>query len=230
MLEKKLFSWQELKFLIVVATCMGSALFGSTTFVLVRHGQTDWNKAGKSQGWSDIPLNEIGASQAASTATTLFNDYPNIAAIYSSDLSRAYETAQATAQLFGLPVAKREALREINNGSGEGMLIQEKVRQYKEKWDELRVLYPNRLERWDHVAIEGEEPLNALVFRIKNQLSEIAQKHPSQTVAIFSHSKAIRTLLADIQDIDIMKVPSLNNADVRVVTFDCGNFKLQETN
>ncbi|HPE84644.1 MAG TPA: histidine phosphatase family protein [Chlamydiales bacterium] len=197
-----------------------------TTFLLVRHGQTDWNVAGRSQGWSDIPLNAEGLAQATRTAQMLHQQHPQIKAIYSSNLSRAFNTAGATAGLFNLEVTQREDLREINNGSGEGMLIADKIALYKAKWDELRALYPDRRERWNHVAIEGEETLNALASRVTAELKKIASDHKGQTVAIFSHSKAIRTLIADILDQDIMEIPPLGNADVRIVHLADGVFSL----
>ncbi len=86
--------------------------------LLWRHGQTDWNVINRFQGHSDIPLNDVGRFQAQRSAQILAGMNPT--AIISSDLGRARETAQALANLVGLPVTTDERLRETNGGLWEG--------------------------------------------------------------------------------------------------------------
>lgn len=86
--------------------------------LLWRHGQTDWNLINRFQGHSDIPLNDVGRFQAQRSAQILAGMNPT--AIISSDLGRARETAQALANLVGLPVTTDEKLRETNGGLWEG--------------------------------------------------------------------------------------------------------------
>ena len=86
--------------------------------LLGRHGQTDWNMVNRFQGHSDIPLNDVGRYQAQHAAEILAGMNPT--AIISSDLGRAFETAQALAKLVGLTVSKHEDLRETNGGLWEG--------------------------------------------------------------------------------------------------------------
>ena len=86
--------------------------------LLWRHGQTDWNMVNRFQGHSDIPLNDVGRYQAQQAAEILAGMNPT--AIISSDLGRAYETAQALAKLVGLTVSMNEDLRETNGGLWEG--------------------------------------------------------------------------------------------------------------
>ena len=86
--------------------------------LLWRHGQTDWNILNRFQGHSDIPLNDVGRYQAKHAAEILAGMNPT--AIISSDLGRAYETAQALANLVGLTVTTHENLRETNGGLWEG--------------------------------------------------------------------------------------------------------------
>src|SRR3982751_2687844 len=89
-----------------------------TTLHLVRHGETNWNRDGRIQGWSDVPLSDVGREQARELAADLA-ERP-IGAIYSSDLRRAFETAEPLAQRRGLPIRSSPALRERNFGANEG--------------------------------------------------------------------------------------------------------------
>src|SRR6476659_10216608 len=91
------------------------------TLILVRHGETDWNAAGRLQGHTDRPLNDYGRTQAKRLAEQLAGD--GIAAIYASDLSRARETAES----LGLPVLVDPDLREKNWGSWEGLTSDERL-------------------------------------------------------------------------------------------------------
>ena len=86
--------------------------------LLWRHGQTDWNMVNRFQGHSDIPLNDVGRYQAKHAAEILAGMNPT--AIISSDLGRAHATAQALADLVGLPITTHENLRETNGGLWEG--------------------------------------------------------------------------------------------------------------
>ena len=86
--------------------------------VLWRHGQTDWNIANRFQGSTDIPLNETGISQVTRAGKLLTGLSPT--QIISSDLSRAYSTAKALADLIGLEIKKDKRLRETDGGNWEG--------------------------------------------------------------------------------------------------------------
>jgi probable phosphoglycerate mutase len=89
-----------------------------TPFWFLRHGETDWNARGWSQGNIDIPLNPVGVTQAHAAASALRNR--GIATIVSSPLSRAHDTAHAVAQAIGLDVQLDEELREVSFGVQEG--------------------------------------------------------------------------------------------------------------
>src|SRR6266516_4611482 len=90
-----------------------------TTLLLVRHGETDWNAAGRLQGHTDRPLNDFGRAQAKKLAEQLAND--GITAIYASDLARARETAEIVAERIDAD------LREKNWGTWEGLTSGERL-------------------------------------------------------------------------------------------------------
>ena len=91
----------------------------ATRLYIVRHGETAWNLEQRIQGQLDIPLNDTGRGQAARMAQALAGE--GIAAVYSSDLSRAAETAAALAQAAGLPLRTDPSLRERGFGHFEGV-------------------------------------------------------------------------------------------------------------
>jgi len=97
---------------------MPDTLLHPVPFIYLRHGETDWNAAGLSQGNVDIPLNANGVAQAAAAAQLL--KHRGIRSIVTSPLSRARDTAQAVAAVLGLPVETDDGLREVAFGVQEG--------------------------------------------------------------------------------------------------------------
>ena len=89
-----------------------------TAFWFLRHGETDWNAEGRSQGHTDIPLNAVGISQARRAALALVDR--GIATIIASPLSRALHTAEIVAEALALPVATDAGLMEVGFGVEEG--------------------------------------------------------------------------------------------------------------
>ena len=126
-----------------------------TRILLVRHGETEWNAAGRVQGWTDSPLSDRGRAQAARLAARLAA-FP-LAAVYASDLSRARDTARALAAPHGLPVLDDPGLRERCYGDWEGLTLSELEARYPDAWDRyhrqraLDVLIPGG-ETWEEVA------------------------------------------------------------------------------
>lgn len=185
-------------FLLVSWTFFGFS--AETTFLLARHGETDWNKEKRVQGFSNPPLNAHGIMQAKYLAEKLFAEYPDISCIYSSDLQRAYATALETAQKFHLEVEMRAAFRELNNGEAEGLSMAERDRRYGDLEKELSQKYPNRKDRWNHNPVPGSETMNELLKRVKEELIAIAVLHPGKTVAVFAHGRVVKALIADSTD------------------------------
>ena len=150
-----------------------------TTLHFVRHAETDWNRDGQIQGWADVPLSELGREQARELAATLGERA--IGAIYSSDLSRARETARIVAEARGLDVTSLPELRERHFGSWEGLTD-----------DEIHERFPEEVA--DGVLGDGESR-DELDRRIVEALSRIADEHPAGTVLVVSHGGPLRAVL-----------------------------------
>jgi broad specificity phosphatase PhoE len=149
-----------------------------TRLILLRHGETDWNVEGRWQGQIDTPLNARGLIQAAEAARSL--DHIPIAAIYSSDLRRAFETASQVASIKGLPVHTDARLRELHQGEWQGMLVSEIKNRYTER---LR----QRTKNPHMVSPPGGESVQQVANRVLPCVSEIIKKHPQDSVLIVTH-------------------------------------------
>lgn len=146
-----------------------------TTLLLVRHGETDWNAERRWQGHADVPLNERGREQAEALAETLAAD--RIDAIYTSDLSRARETADILGARLGVPVVVEPDLREIDVGPLEGLTA-----------DEAR-------------AVDGwqGEPIEAHSDRVIRALARISEAHPAGRVLAVTHGGSMRRVHERLQ-------------------------------
>jgi 2,3-bisphosphoglycerate-dependent phosphoglycerate mutase len=149
-----------------------------TRVIAIRHGETDWNVATRIQGSLDIALNENGRWQASRLRQAVAEE--GISAVYSSDLLRAHETAQAVAQGAGQLVVLKKSLRERGFGVFEGLTFQE----VEQRW-------PEQSKRWRQrdpaFGPEGGERLSDFHVRCVNAATELAAAHPGQTIALVVH-------------------------------------------
>ena len=153
-----------------------------TSLYLIRHGQTDWNIEQRWQGQSDIPLNAAGHQQAARVAAELVT--ANFSAIYSSDLSRAYETALALSRISGLPVQREPRLREIHQGEWQGLREIDIQARYGNAFRE-------RKQQPLHIAPPGGETVVQVRDRVVSAVNDICIMHPDERVALVSHGFAL---------------------------------------
>ncbi|WP_349828892.1 histidine phosphatase family protein [Brevibacterium litoralis] len=151
--------------------------------VLWRHGQTDYNKAGRFQGQVDVPLNATGRAQAAATAPVVAAF--GIDSIHSSDLTRARTTAQALADVTGLPVHENPHLRELSVGDWEDLTR-----------EEVGARWPDQLEAWNtgqDVRPPGGESRTESTARVVAAIREIvADAGEDETVAVVAHGAVLR--------------------------------------
>jgi uncharacterized phosphatase len=147
-----------------------------TRIILARHGETDWNLERRWQGHSDRPLNETGRAQAEELAEQLAGE--PIAAVYSSDLVRAHETARIVAARLGLDVVAVPGLRERQFGSWEGL-----------QDAEVEHRFPGA-----HGPPDGENR-EEMLRRVLASLEAIAAAHNGDTVLVVCHGGPIRAAL-----------------------------------
>ena len=153
-----------------------------TRILLARHGETDWNRVGRWQGHADQPLNDAGRSQAAELAERLAGD--GIAAVYTSDLVRASQTASIVADRLGLTVVEDAGLREIDVGSWSGLTRAE-----------VEQRFPQGYARWlgGEIGHDGETR-EELTERVVGAVERIAAEHPEGTILVVTHGGAIRAI------------------------------------
>jgi broad specificity phosphatase PhoE len=150
----------------------------------VRHGATEWNETRRAQGQADVPLNDAGRQQAEEAAAQL--DGVNLVAVYSSDLSRASETAEPIARAHDLEVTTDPDFREIDQGDWEGLPIAAIRARWPELWGPAR----------HYVARPGGETPEQVQMRSLEALARVVKRHPAGTVAIVSHGGTIRWIAA----------------------------------
>jgi len=153
-----------------------------TTIVLVRHGETDWNRERRFQGHADTPLNEAGRLQALELADTLRDE--RLAAIYTSPLQRASETARIVADELGLEARELEAMREIDVGDWQGMTV-----------DEVKTRFPDRADVAWRSGWQNGETHEELAERVVPALLDLGRLHPDDRVLVVTHAGPIRAAL-----------------------------------
>jgi broad specificity phosphatase PhoE len=161
--------------------------------VLVRHGQTEYNREGRWQGsGADVPLNDVGLAEAERVAAALAERFGGrVAAIYTSDLERARGTARILAARFGLEAIDEPALRELSHGRWEGLTHAEVL----ERWPEEHAAY--QADPYD-VRRGGGDSYADLERRLWPALEAMADRHRGQRVVAVSHGGPIRLALSKI--------------------------------
>lgn len=156
---------------------------------LIRHGETDWNRDKRFQGQTDVPLNATGKAQAAELVPMMTQ--LKVDAAFSSDLGRAYETAQIALSDVRLNIQKDPRLRETNIGEAEGLTYDEIVAKFTEesilKWRSYEE------HNMDFKYKTGESKRQMMV-RIRDVVLEISQNTTKNNIAIFCHGMVMRAV------------------------------------
>lgn len=183
---------------------------------LVRHARTDWNEMGKLQGRSDTPLNSEGKHQARQVSQALARiDLPGgrqWSVLYSSPLTRAFDTAQAIGAAIGLKPQRDEELVERAFGTLEGYTREQLERQHPD-WRDRPHEFP---------GMESEE---ALVSRVNRVLSRIGRTHLGQAVIVVTHGAFINAFLRGLPDVSDKRL-SVGNAGYSLVAGDGTSWRL----
>lgn len=158
-----------------------------TTILLIRHGRTRANREGIFRGRMDVPLDDTGEAQAEATGRYL-KDRP-VAAVYSSPLVRARETALAVAGPHGLSPQIEEAFDNLELGPWTGRRRAEVAEEDPGNW-KIWLECPEELD------LPGAETLDQVAERSSRRLDELVAAHPGQTFAVVAHRAVIKPLLA----------------------------------
>lgn len=187
-----------------------------TRIIAVRHGETDWNADARIQGHTDIALNATGRWQAYQLARALASEPPDV--IYSSDLQRAWTTAQAVASACAAPLHAEAGLRERGFGVFEGR-----------SFVQVEAEQPEQARRWRQrepdYAPEGGESLLQLRARVTAATERLAARHPGALVLLVAHGGVLDVLYraATRQAIEAPRTWQLGNTAINRLLWTPGH-------
>ena len=168
---------------------MSSSNRDCINFYFFRHGQTDWNKERRLQGHSNTYLNELGRKQAHELREKL-SAFP-IDHMVSSDLSRAFETAQIVNQNWKLKIQIDKRLREASFGEAEGMIIDDLIAKYgEESWLALKGFGDS-----SKAMLPGGETRQEANSRVESLIEELATRNSFNHIAVSTHGGVVANFL-----------------------------------
>lgn len=156
--------------------------------IVLRHGETEWNREGRYQGCIDTRLSGEGLAQAGAVSRALASG--RLGAVYSSPLARARETAEAIAKPHGLAVSEDSAFAEICHGLWEGLTVEQVKAEFPD-------LYATWLARPQTVTMPNGESLAQVRERVLGRLEGLKADHPGETVCLVTHGSPLRLVLLD---------------------------------
>ena len=165
-----------------------------TRIILIRHGQTAWNKEDRVRGQVEVPLDETGLAQAELTAARVVEAWQPVA-VYCSPMQRAVQTAQAIARRLNLQAQPTAGINDMNFGEWQGLTSEE----VQQRWPQMAHAW---LEAPHTVAFPGGESLDALRTRGMATLEEIIARHRDADVVIVGHMVVNRVLLLAVLGLD----------------------------
>lgn len=177
---------------------------------VIRHGLTDWNDAGRWQGSLQVPLNDHGREQAQLLANSL--RHTPISAIYASDLSRAYETAEILGRALNLSPITDARLQEVNLGVFQGNTRAEIIEKFPDEWTAMHA------DWYDFRPPNGESRRQAQE-RMFGAWQDIIARDNSAEIALVSHGMAIRLLLLRLFEMhdEMLRHAEFGNTSITIV-------------
>lgn len=179
----------------------------------VRHGQTDWNKAQRWQGRSDVELNQTGRLQAKAVQAFFVEHNIKPSAVLSSPMRRALETAHGIASAFEQDVLSEQAFREINLGDFEGKTTDELIAEYGERFKDW-------LANHHLTASPGGENIEQAITRIKDTLNTHIQQFGDQLVIVAHQAIMIAMKAALSGDHTLKTLASYKQANYEIDVWD----------
>jgi broad specificity phosphatase PhoE len=174
-----------------------------TTVHLARHGESDWNAAGRFQGHSDRPLTAVGRRQAKALADELAAT-AELSAVYSSPLRRAFETAAVVGARVGVDPVPLDELREVDVGGWAGL-----------SRGEVEARFPDAFRRWldGGEGWEDGETYADMSARVLGAILGVAAAHPDDEILVVSHGGPIRAIHAAAARMDVHAYRKLHRVE-----------------
>lgn len=202
--------------------------------LLIRHGYSSGNKSRRFSGQMDLPLSEEGIQQAERVCSYIQKNY-TVDALYASDLVRAIDTVKPLAEALSLPIHTHSELREINEGSWQGMLITDVEAKYPEEF----AAYKANLGLYQ---FKDGECYTTMLQRLLPMINKIIADNPDKTVVIGTHGAVVRGLTAFWKGVpmahleDVPRVPNgtvteveIEGDSARIVKLGFGDFLTERT-
>jgi len=185
----------------------------SVRLLLVRHGETTWNQENRWQGQADVPLSETGRFQAHRLAQRLVAEGRKIQAMYTSDLSRAAQTAEILGAILGMRPAPDLMWREMDIGVWSGLTTAEVIARHTVEWERLRA--------GEDLPRGGGETFAEFQSRLVRGAWRLLEKHTGEDVAIVTHGGAVRAFLLSCRKLPMnqfREIDKIGNTGLSEVT------------
>lgn len=181
-----------------------------TRICLIRHGETEWNKIGRIQGRTDVPLNETGKLQARACGTHLTGEAWDV--IVTSPLQRAKQTADIINETMRLPVVEMKEFEEKHFGKAEGMTAEERYGLYPDK------NYP------------GQEQADEFHSRLSEGLAQLHERFSNQRVLVVAHGGVINAILEQLAHGEYDGEIRLQNGGMNHLSYASERWEIQHYN
>ena len=190
-----------------------------TTLIVIRHGETEWNREKRMQGTTDTQLSDVGRSQAQALGRRLAAR--SFRALYSSDLSRARDTARAIAEHAGAEIVTDPRLQERRFGIFEGLIAAEIIARYPEEHARFSSRDPD-------YEVPGGESARSFTRRCLGCLAEIADRHRGGDVVVVTHGLVLDALYRAANGLDhgTPRPVTLINASVNLFGYAGGAWRM----
>ncbi|HEX9685232.1 MAG TPA: histidine phosphatase family protein [Burkholderiales bacterium] len=190
------------------------------TLIVIRHGETAWNRERRMQGTTDTQLSDVGREQARALGRRLAGR--GFAALYASDLARARDTARTIAEHADRDIVTDPRLQERRFGIFEGLTVEEIVARYPDEHARFASRDPD-------YAVPGGESARSFTERCIGCLAEIAGRHPGHEVVIVTHGLVLDSLYRAAHGLDhgARRPVPLINASVNVFGYEGGAWRLE---
>lgn len=191
-----------------------------TTLIVIRHGETPWNRERRMQGTTDTPLSDVGRAQARALGQRLADRA--FAALYSSNLARARDTASAIAESAGRDIITDPRLQERRFGIFEGLTAAEIMSRYPDEHARFSSRDPD-------YAVPGGESARSFTQRCLGCLAEIADRHHGAEVVVVTHGLVLDSLYRAAHGLDhgAPRPVPLINASLNLFAFGAGAWRLE---